>query len=160
MLIASLHLLTIPIGVAYAQIMEWLLHKYVLHNLGKKKNSKWSSHWHVHHRTSRKNKNIDKDYEKSFLDPAHRSEVAGLFFILLFHLPILFYLPLFYCTLVFCSIHYFVIHRKSHLNTEWCKKNLPWHYDHHMGKNQNANWGVTTDWVDRLMKTRIEYFKD
>jgi len=49
------------------------------------------------------------------------------------------------------------VHRKAHLDTEWGKKNLPWHYDHHMGKNQNANWGVTTDWVDRLAGTRIKY---
>ena len=34
---------------------------------------------------------------------------------------------------------------------------MPWHYDHHLGKNQDANWGVTTDWVDRVFGTRIEY---
>ena len=43
-------------------------------------------------------------------------------------------------------------------NVEWAKENIPWHYDHHMGKNQDANWGVTTDWVDRLLNTRIKYF--
>ena len=40
---------------------------------------------------------------------------------------------------------------------DYCSLLLPWHYDHHMGKNQNANWGVTTDWVDRLAGTRIKY---
>lgn len=156
MLIASLHFLTIPVGVAYAQIMEWLLHKYVLHGLGKNKQSKWSSHWHDHHKKCRKNNNFDKNYKKSFLNPVHRSEVLGLFFINLLHLPVVFYLPMLYFTMIFCSIHYFIVHKKSHLDVEWCKKNLPWHYDHHMGRNQNANWGVTTDWVDRIMGTRIE----
>ena len=26
-----------------------------------------------------------------------------------------------------------------------------------MGSNQNANWGVTTDWVDKMVGTRIKY---
>ena len=33
----------------------------------------------------------------------------------------------------------------SHLDPMWCRENLPWHY------------GVTTDWVDRLMGTREVY---
>jgi len=32
--------------------------------------------------------------------------------------------------------------------------NMPWHYDHHMGKNQDSNWGVTVEWVDKLFNTR------
>ena len=29
------------------------------------------------------------------------------------------------------------------------------HYnDHHMGKNPDVNWGVTTEWFDRMMGTR------
>lgn len=43
------------------------------------------------------------------------------------------------------------------MDLEWAKKHVPWHYDHHMGKNQDANWGVTTDWVDKLLGTRIKY---
>ncbi len=45
----------------------------------------------------------------------------------------------------------------SHLDPMWCRENLPWHYDHHMGPNQDMNYGVTTDWVDRLMGTREVY---
>ena len=37
------------------------------------------------------------------------------------------------------------------------KKYVPWHYDHHMGKNQDANWGVTTDWVDKLAGTKSSH---
>ena len=65
--------------------------------------------------------------------------------------------PLFYFTLVICGIRYYLIHKKSHLDPKWAKKNVPWHYDHHMGKNQDANWGVTTDWVDRVAGTRMYY---
>ena len=81
-----------------------------------------------------------------------------LFILSLVHSPLILILPLFYITLVFCFIRSYRIHKKSHLDVKWCKEHLPWHYDHHMGKNQDANWGVTTDWIDRLVGTRIEYF--
>jgi hypothetical protein len=29
-----------------------------------------------------------------------------------------------------------------------------------MGKNQDANWGVTTDMWDLIMKTRIKHLED
>lgn len=35
------------------------------------------------------------------------------------------------------------MHRRSHLEPEWAKKRIPWHYDHHMNSNQDANWCVT-----------------
>jgi len=154
-----LHLVTIPLGILYSQILEWVLHKYVLHELGKKKNSRWSSHWHTHHRSCRKNNNYDKDYSKGFFDQTVRSEILGLFSLGLIHTPLFFVIPVFYITLILCSLRYYFLHRKAHLDPEWGRKYLPWHYDHHMGKNQNANWGVTTDWVDRFMNTRIKYFK-
>ena len=34
---------------------------------------------------------------------------------------------------------------------------FPWHYDHHMGPNQNANWCVTRPWMDIVMGTREPY---
>ena len=120
-LFVILHLLTVPLAVIYTNLLEWGLHKYVLHGLGKHKNSKWASHWHTHHKKSRKNNNFDEDYLKNILNHSSRQEIIGLMF--------------------------------------WCKEKLPWHYDHHMGKNQDANWGVTTDWVDKILKTRIKYFK-
>jgi len=55
------------------------------------------------------------------------------------------------------AFRYHYIHRKSHLDPERAKRKVPWHYDHHMGKNQEANWGITTDWVDRIMRTRVDY---
>ena len=33
----------------------------------------------------------------------------------------------------------------------------PWHYDHHMGKNQDANWCVTFPLWDHILGTRIHY---
>ena len=43
------------------------------------------------------------------------------------------------------------------MDPEWARENLPWHYDHHMGPNQDANWCVTRPWFDDLMGTREPY---
>ncbi len=40
---------------------------------------------------------------------------------------------------------------------EWGKEHLPWHYDHHMGPNQDSNWCVTKPWFDDLLGTRERY---
>ena len=55
------------------------------------------------------------------------------------------------------SFHYHRVHKRAHLDPEWAKVHVPWHYDHHMGKNQHANWGVRSDVIDRVMGTRIVY---
>lgn len=51
--------------------------------------------------------------------------------------------------------HYYYVHRRSHLDPEWAKTHVPWHYDHHMNTNQDANWCVTRPWFDYLMGTRV-----
>ena len=43
------------------------------------------------------------------------------------------------------------------MDPAWAREKVPWHYDHHMAPNQDANWGVRRDWVDRLMGTREVY---
>jgi len=72
-------------------------------------------------------------------------------------LPLLVIYPIFYLTLVFTGVRYYLVHKKAHLDPEWAKKHVPWHYDHHMGKNQNANWCVTQPWFDWVLGTRIHY---
>lgn len=36
--------------------------------------------------------------------------------------------------------NYYYIHRRAHLEPDWAKRKIPWHYDHHMNSNQDANW--------------------
>ena len=111
----------------------------------------------MHHRKSRKNNFYDDDYEKSWTSAGSRSEIMGLILLALLHSPIFPVLPVLYLGILFGGFRYYFVHKKSHLDPEWAKKNVPWHHDHHMGKNQDANWGVTTDWVDRLLGTRIKH---
>jgi len=146
-------LLMVPLAFIYSAILEWLTHKYILHGLGKNKKSFWSFHWHSHHKTCRKNKNFDENYK--FRAPPVKKEIGSLILLAAIHLPLWFVSKTFYLTLVFCAARYFYLHRKCHTDIEWGKKKLPWHYDHHMGKDQDINWGVTTELVDLIMKTRI-----
>ncbi len=49
---------------------------------------------------------------------------------------------------------YYYKHRKAHLDPEWAKNHLPWHYEHHLGPYSEANWCVTWPWFDYIMGTR------
>jgi len=49
------------------------------------------------------------------------------------------------------------VHKLYHLDPEWAREHLSWHYDHHMGTDQDANWCVTHPWFDELMGTRQPY---
>ena len=51
--------------------------------------------------------------------------------------------------------NYYYIHRRAHLEPDWAKRKIPWHYDHHMNSNQDANWCVTKPWFDYVMGTRV-----
>jgi hypothetical protein len=151
----------IPIGLAYVNITEWLIHKYWLHGLGQNKKSFWSFHWHEHHREARKHDMEDPSYTKSVFSSAARGkEVLGLIGGALVVTPLLPVAPFFTATVWYRTVRYYQLHKKAHLDPAWAKEHLPWHYDHHMGKDQNANWCVTHPWFDHVMGTRKIYKYD
>lgn len=151
----------IPLGLLYANAGEWLIHKYVLHGIGKNKKSFFSFHWSEHHRTSRKQGFFDPDYERSvFGNHAQGKEALALVGLVALHLPLFPVAPFFTSTVCYAAANYFYKHRKAHLDPAWAKQHLKHHYDHHMGIDQDANWGVTRPWFDWLMGTRIDYAYD
>jgi sterol desaturase/sphingolipid hydroxylase (fatty acid hydroxylase superfamily) len=151
-------MLGIPVGWAYGHVMEWAIHKYVLHGAGKKRDNFWSFHFHEHHSACRRTNNRDSIYEgHPFHWDAGGKEVFGLALLGLAHLPLLPVAPFFVGTLVYSGVQYYFLHKRSHLDPEWAREHLPWHYDHHMALNQDMNWGVRRDWVDRMMGTRLVY---
>jgi len=149
----------IPLGLLYANGAEWLIHKYVLHGLGKDKKSWWSFHWHDHHRQARKHGHIDSKYmEPPFAeDTPQRRELVALSLAAVAHLPLFTVAPFFTASVIYAAVNYYRVHRRSHIDPEWARHNLPWHYDHHMGPNQHANWCVTRPWFDKIMGTREPY---
>ena len=151
-------MLGFPLGVLAANAGEWFLHKVVLHRLGRRKRSLWSFHWHEHHRASRRHGFRDDDYFRSpFAWNAQGKEVYGILGIGASVLPLAPIAPWF-CAGVWTSAGaYYAVHKKAHLDPEWARRWLPWHYDHHMGPNQDANWCVSWPWFDIIMGTREHY---
>jgi len=148
----------IPIGLAAANAGEWAIHKYWLHGLGVKKGSFWSFHWHDHHRNSRRHGHVDPDYFTSvFRWNGQGKEAALLLGTAALFAPLFPVAPFFVGTLVYSGIDYYRKHKRAHLDPEWAREHLPWHYDHHMGPNQHANWCVTRPWFDEVMGTRDRY---
>ncbi|MBT8495298.1 MAG: sterol desaturase family protein, partial [Deltaproteobacteria bacterium] len=144
--------------LAFANASEWVMHKYVLHGLGKNKKSFWSFHWHDHHNNARKNGHLDADYNGSvFQWNGQGKEALALTLTGLAWLPVFPVAPFFVGTIIYSGINYYRKHKRAHLDPEWARQNLPWHYDHHMGPNQNCNWCVTKPWMDELMGTRVPY---
>lgn len=145
-------------GLLYANAAEWLLHRFLLHGVGKQRTSFWHFHWGEHHRNSRRDGFYDADYERSrFGWHAQGKEHYGLLVLLLLHLPLLWVAPWLFAGLTYGTVNYLVKHRRSHLDPDWARRHLPWHYDHHMGKNQDANWCVTRPLFDWIMGTREPY---
>ena len=151
-------MLGFPLGVLTANAGEWLIHKLVLHRLGRRKSSLWSFHWHEHHRASRRNGFRDDDYFRSPLGwNAQGKEVYGILAMSASVLPVAPIAPWF-CAGVWASAGaYYAVHKQAHLDPEWARRWLPWHYDHHMGPNQDANWCVTFPLFDHIMGTREAY---
>jgi len=150
-------LASVAAAIVYANLMEWLIHKHILHGkrFGKKKGTFWSFHWGDHHRTCRKNGNYDASYERlSFNLNSQTKELLGLLIGGVLHLPLVFLWPVFYITLMAYIGAYWYLHRKCHLDVEWGKKWMPGHYWHHMGRNQNTNWNIFLPLWDAIFRTR------
>jgi len=137
------------LGLLYGNFIEWFAHKHVLHGLGKKRSSIWSFHFHEHHKLVRQHNGRDPQYLSFDLS----SEIRALSLLTIIHLPLLFFFPVFAVTLIVHAALYYALHRKSHLDPNWAKVWLPWHYDHHM-HYQNHNWCVTFPLFDYILGTR------
>jgi len=148
----------IPLGLLTANATEWLVHKYLLHGRGRKKGSFWAFHWHEHHRSSNRYAFRDPSYVESVFGwHAQGKEAATLVGASLAVLPLMPIAPTFTLTLLYSAVNYYRKHKRSHLDPQWAREHLPWHYDHHMGPNPDANWCVTRPWFDHIMGTREIY---
>ena len=147
-------LVQVSLTFIYSYFLEWAFH-ILLHDR-KKFFSGFKHHFGVHHKNSRKNTMYDESY-KNPLSGSSIFEPISLTLLLAAHIPILFFFPVVYAALILCMCLYYYKHRKSHLDIEWGAKNMPWHYEHHMGKDQHKNWGVRTNLIDIIFKTNTEY---
>lgn len=147
--------LQVSAGLLAVNAGEWIVHKYILHGLGKNKDSFWAFHWREHHRSSRRHNFFDPDYVRSvFHWNSQGKEALGLIAAGLVVVPLVTAVPWF-CGGIWAGLStYYLVHKKAHLSPGWAKTWLPWHMQHHCGKNQDANWGVTSPLFDWIMGTR------
>ena len=149
-------------GLIIANGFEWIAHKYVLHGTHRVGQPRFSpvpdsmkSHWE-HHREVRKTDFSDYGYVEGILNWRTRNEIMSL------AVTVGVFAPLFYpvskgmsLAVFYSAANYYYVHRRAHLEPEWAKKTIPWHYDHHMNSNQDANWCVTKPWFDYILGTRV-----
>ena len=150
-------LLWVTLGFLIGSLIEWLTHKYILHNFKIKALS--HVHFGLHHKKARRNGGRDSSYE-TFPPKTWDDGLAEIFMVTLLAtlvLPTWFVSPWLWGSLSLHACVYYLVHRKAHLDVNWCKKWTPWHWDHHMGKNQNMNWGITNPLFDYLFRTRQKY---
>ncbi len=148
----------IGLGLIYANAGEWIIHKHLLHGAGRRKGSFWSFHWHEHHKNTRTNDHIDPCYQRPLLGwHAQSKETLGLAAVAIAHAPLMPVAPLFTGTLYWSLWRYYRVHKRAHQDPGWAREHLTWHYDHHMGPNQDANWCVTHPWFDKVMGTYEPY---
>lgn len=152
-------LLGIPIALLVGNATEWMVHKYLLHGVGKRKKSFWNFHWHDHHRQSRRNRIDDPDYREGLFTKwnGQSKEAFALLVSGLILSPVVLVTPGFALGLGWCHFNYYFRHKKAHLDVAWARRHMPWHVDHHLGRNQDANWCVTRPWFDILLGTREPY---
>lgn len=147
--------LQIMSALLYANLGEWLFHKYILHGLGQHRNSFWAFHCYEHHAICAKHGMLDPGYRTLSLSVwnAQTKELAVMLTVMLLHAPLIGYFPVF-CLSLYASLGlYYAKHRKAHLDPVWAREHLSWHYQHHIDAS-SGNWCVTWPLFDYLLGTR------
>jgi hypothetical protein len=151
-----------PIALFVANGFEWYAHNKLLHGTlqgpGKPRYSPMpvamKSHW-IHHKMVRTQGYRDEGYDEGLANWRTRGELGNVLkatAITSLAFPVA---PFFVLGTYYAAANYFYTHARSHLDPEWGRKAIPWHYDHHMNTNQDANWCVTKPWFDYIMGTRV-----
>lgn len=149
-------------GVMVSNAFEWAAHKYVLHGVHRRGKARFSpspasmnSHW-AHHRFVRKQQFGDEGYVEGLKNERTRLELLSLVIVASTSSAMAYpFSKGMALSFWYCAGRYFYVHRRAHLEPDWAKKRIPWHYDHHMNSNQDANWCVTRPWFDYVMGTRV-----
>ncbi len=149
-------------GLVVANGFEWVAHKFILHGTHRAGQTRYSpvprsmqSHWE-HHREVRKHQFEDDSYVQGLSHWRTRNEIGSL--VVVAGVAGLIFYPFskgMSLAAAYSAGNYYYIHRRAHLEPDWAKHKIPWHYDHHMNSNQDANWCVTKPWFDYILGTRV-----
>jgi len=145
-----------PVALLAANAFEWYAHKVWLHEFpSKHREAPFFTHIR-HHKRARLNAFKDEGYTNSmWRDQEMFNEKVALISISTAVTPLLVVAPFFTLGIYYSAWNYWATHSKAHLDPDYARKHIPWHYDHHMNANQDANWCVTRPWFDYVMGTRV-----
>ena len=145
-----------PIGLFAVNAFEWYAHKVWLHEYpSRHRNSPFFTHIR-HHKRARLNGFHDEGYRNSmWQDQEMFNEKIGLFGMAAAATVVAPVAPFFTLGVYYGAWNYWSVHARCHLDPEYAHTRIPWHYDHHMNANQDANWCVTRPWFDYIMGTRV-----
>lgn len=146
-----------PVAVVFSNAFEWYAHKYWLHEYAREhRNSPFFAHIR-HHKRVRTNDFADTSYTATFLQNEgiyfEKSSLVALCAVTGVVAPVA---PFFTLGTWYCAWNYYRQHSRAHRDPDWAREHLPWHFDHHMNANQDANWCVTRPWFDYIMGTRVK----
>ena len=140
------------LGWLYGHLFEYLAHRFILHN-----HKLWlrffQAHFSEHHKLTRRHGMIDPKYLMGL--SRNLREVLILSSIAIIHLPVFFVSVAGYIAILYSLVAYYTIHGLSHSVYGFGRRWVPWHYDHHLGKNPNRNWGVRLPVFDWIFRTRV-----
>ena len=145
-----------PVGVLAANAVEWYAHKVWLHEYpSKHRSSPFFTHIR-HHKRARQNDFHDEGYNNSmWKDQEMFNEKVGLIGLCAATAVVAPVAPFFTLGTWYGMWRYWSVHKKCHLDPDYARTRIPWHYDHHMNASQDANWCVTRPWFDYIMGTRV-----
>ncbi len=145
-----------PIALLAANAFEWYAHKVWLHEYPfQHRNSPFFTHIR-HHKRARLNGFHDEGYRNSmFKDQEMFNEKVALIGLCAVATPLTPVAPFFVAGVYYSAWNYWSVHARCHLDPDYARRRIPWHYDHHMNASQDANWCVTRPWFDYVMGTRV-----
>jgi sterol desaturase/sphingolipid hydroxylase (fatty acid hydroxylase superfamily) len=133
------------LGLFYGNLLEYFIHRYVFHKLGRKKDSLFAYHLRGHHVLSKKQNFVDLTESKI--------ESIGLLLLIIVHVPLFFIVFPVWLGVTLYALAFKYLHGWQHKHPAITKKFMKWHWDHHMS-NPNENYGVVASWSDHLFGTR------
>jgi sterol desaturase/sphingolipid hydroxylase (fatty acid hydroxylase superfamily) len=142
-------------GCIFWTLLEYIFHRFILHPQGPMPDGKLSSHLTHHSFPNLKNKVALGFFENSLI-------IAAIALGLSFFLPLL-------CVALWCigfiltlicydAMHYYC-HFGPEINIEWLKRLRINHLKHHY-RDQQTNFGVTTNFWDKVFGTYDNKLKD
>lgn len=149
-------MLGFPLALFVANGFEWYAHKVWLHEYpSRHRNGPFFTHIR-HHKRARLNGFHDEGYRNSmWQDQEMFNEKVALIGISTAATVLLPVAPFFVAGVYYSAWNYWSVHSRAHLDPEYARSQIPWHYDHHMNASQDANWCVTRPWFDYIMGTRV-----